>query len=62
MNRDDHGYGDQLVVRLSRKTKKDLRETGKTFSMRISDFARVAIIEGLKQIRTRGAIEAESEN
>jgi hypothetical protein len=30
--------------------------------MRISDFARVAIIEGLKQIRTRGAIEAESEN
>jgi len=55
-------YREQLVVRISKDDKRDLRETGKTFSMRISDFARIAIKEGLKQIQTRGAITGAGES
>jgi hypothetical protein len=45
------------VVRLSKDDKRELREAGTRFSLRISDFARVALREGLRQIKTRGVIE-----
>ena len=44
------GYREQLVVRVTKDDKKELREQGHKFSLRISDFARVALREGLKQI------------
>jgi len=56
------GYREQLVVRLSREDKRELREAGRTFSLRISDFARVALREGLKQIKERGVIEQSNES
>jgi hypothetical protein len=52
----DDIYNEQVDVRVSRNLKSDLRETGAKFSMRISDFARVALAEGLRQIKTRGTI------
>jgi hypothetical protein len=53
-------YREQLVVRLSKDDKRELREAGVKFSLRISDFARVALREGLRQIQTRGVIEKQA--
>lgn len=55
------GYKEQLVVRLSKDDKRELREAGRTFSLRISDFARLALREGLRQIKSRGVIEQTQE-
>jgi len=52
------GYREQLVLRVTKDDKKELREQGQKFSLRISDFARVALREGLKQIKDRGVIES----
>jgi hypothetical protein len=51
-------YREQLVVRLSKDDKRELREQGHRFGLRISDFSRVVIREGLKQIKDRGVIES----
>ena len=49
-------YREQLVVRLTKAQRRELSEVGRRFSMRISDFSRVALFEGLAQIKERGAI------
>jgi hypothetical protein len=55
-------YKEQLVVRVSKDDKRELREEGTKFSLRISDFARIALREGLKQIKTRGVIEQQGDS
>ena len=52
------GYREQLVLRVTKDDKRELREQGHKFSLRISDFARVALREGLKHIKDRGVIES----
>ncbi|MBI1997963.1 MAG: tyrosine-type recombinase/integrase [Deltaproteobacteria bacterium] len=54
------GYREQLVLRVTKADKKELREQGNKFSLRISDFARVALREGFKQIKDRGVIEGSA--
>ena len=46
----------QVVVRTTKDLKAELRDEGHKYAMRISDFARVALAEGLRKIKERGTI------
>ena len=52
-------YREAPMLRVSKNAKNELREASHRFNLRISDFSRAALMEGLRAIKQRGTLESQ---